>query len=71
MIFTDICQGIFSVGRITPTGVTLLGTAFAINKPGYFAPVVAIILVTITKMGINAWLAMRKEKREATEKSTE
>ena len=32
MIFHDISQGVFSVGRITPNGVSLLGTAFAINK---------------------------------------
>lgn len=37
----------------------------------FLAPVIAIILVTITKMGINAWLAMRKEKRSAVEKNTE
>ena len=37
----------------------------------FLAPVVAIILVTITKMGINAWLAMRKEKRATTEKTTD
>ena len=43
MIFTDICHGIFSVGRITPTGVSLLGTAFAINKPGYFATAAHVV----------------------------
>ena len=34
----------------------------------FLAPVIAIVLVTITKMGINAWLAMRKEKRSVGEK---
>ena len=43
MIFTDICRGIFSVGRITPTGLTLLGTAFAINKPGFFATAAHVV----------------------------
>jgi len=38
----------------------------------FLAPAIAIVLVTITKMGLNAWLAMRKENRIATsEKSTE
>lgn len=37
----------------------------------FLAPVIAIILVTITKIGINAWLAMRKEKRSAAEKNTD
>ena len=37
----------------------------------FLAPVVAIILVTITKMGINAWLAMRKEKKATTDKTTD
>lgn len=35
----------------------------------FLAPVIAIVLVTITKMGINAWLAMRKERRTADEKT--
>ncbi len=43
MIFTDICKGIFSVGRITPTGLSLLGTAFAINKAGYFATAAHVV----------------------------
>ena len=43
MIFTDICRGIYSLGRITPTGVILLGTAFAINKPGYFATAAHVV----------------------------
>ncbi len=43
MIYTDICRGIFSVGRITPMGVSLLGTAFAINKPGYFATAAHVV----------------------------
>ena len=43
MIFTDICRGIFSLGRITPTGLSLLGTAFAINKAGYFATAAHVV----------------------------
>ena len=43
MIFTDICQGIYSLGRVTPSGITLLGTAFAIDKPGYFATAAHVV----------------------------
>lgn len=43
MIFTDISQGVFSVGRITPNGITLLGSAFAINKSGYFATAAHVV----------------------------
>lgn len=43
MFFSDISRGVFSVGRITPNGVTLLGTAFAINKQGYFATAAHVV----------------------------
>lgn len=43
MNFTDICRGIFSVGRITPNGLSLLGTAFAVNKPGFFATAAHVV----------------------------
>ena len=43
MIFHDISQGVFSVGRITPNGVSLLGTAFAINRQGYFATAAHVV----------------------------
>ena len=37
MFFTDISYIVHPVGRITPTGISLLGTAFFINKPGILA----------------------------------
>lgn len=37
MFFTDISYVVHPVGRITPTGISLLGTAFFINKPGILA----------------------------------
>ena len=43
MIFSDISQGVLSVGRITPNGLILLGTAFAISKPGYFATAAHVV----------------------------
>lgn len=35
----------------------------------FLGPVIAIVLVIITKMGINAWLAMRKEKKDTTQEA--
>jgi S1-C subfamily serine protease len=35
--FSPIAQGIFAVGQAGPGGVQLAGTAFLLNKPGYFA----------------------------------
>lgn len=131
MYFTDISYVVHPVGRVTPNGVTLLGTAFFINRRGllataahvtgnndsglvivmnkvssiqdyqdtsdnaiqcipakikeinpiadvcilevppvlgtsapFLAPVIAIVLLTIGKIGLNAWLATRREKRE-------
>lgn len=37
MYFTDISYVVHPVGRVTPTGVTLLGTAFFINRTGLLA----------------------------------
>ena len=37
MFFTDISYVVHPVGRITPTGISLLGTSFFINKPGILA----------------------------------
>ena len=37
MYFTDISYVVHPVGRITPNGVTLLGTAFFINRSGLLA----------------------------------
>ena len=33
----------------------------------FLAPVIAIVLLTIGKIGLNAWLAARKEKRKQNE----
>lgn len=49
--------GIISVALASP-----LGTSSA-----FLAPIIAIIFVTITKIGINAWLSARKEKRNANQ----
>jgi S1-C subfamily serine protease len=35
--FNGVSGFMFAVGRSTPSGVQLLGTAFALNKPGMFA----------------------------------
>ena len=37
MYFTDISYVVHPVGRVTPNGVTLLGTAFFINRSGLLA----------------------------------
>lgn len=55
----------YIVGAISVSLSSKLGASAA-----FLAPVIAIIFVTITKMGINAWLAMRREKRATTEEST-
>ena len=49
--------GIISVALASP-----LGTSSA-----FLAPIIAIIFVTIAKIGINAWLSARKEKRNANQ----
>jgi len=43
MFFTDISYVVHPVGRITPNGVTLLGTAFFINKPGLLATAAHVV----------------------------
>lgn len=48
----------YIVGIISVALAPILGTSAA-----FLAPIIAIIFVTIAKMGINAWLAARKEKR--------
>lgn len=50
----------YIVGVISVALSPILGTSSA-----FLAPVIAIILVTIAKIGINAWLAARQEKRNA------
>lgn len=37
MDFSSFSKGIFALGRNAPGGVQLLGTVFALNKPGHFA----------------------------------
>ena len=48
----------YIVGAISVALAPILGTSSA-----FLSPIIAIFLVTIAKMGINAWLAARKEKR--------
>lgn len=48
----------YIVGAISVALAPTLGASSV-----FLAPVIAIILVTISKIGINAWLEMRKEKR--------
>lgn len=55
----------YIVGGLSIALAPVLGT----SAP-FLAPVIAIVLLTIGKIGLNAWLATRKEKREK-EKSTE
>lgn len=43
MFFTDISYVVHPVGRITPNGVSLLGTAFFINKPGLLATAAHVV----------------------------
>lgn len=56
-----IVQAVF-VSGLSYVLSTVLGVSGA-----FLAPVIAIALCTITKMGINAWLAMRKAERENTD----
>ena len=57
----------YIVGAISVALSPVLGASAS-----FLSPVIAIIFVTITKMSINAWLAMRKEKKiSATEKTIE
>ena len=43
MFCTDISYVVHPVGRITPTGISLLGTAFFINKPGLLATAAHVV----------------------------
>ncbi len=55
----------FIVGAISVALSPILGTSSV-----FLAPIIAIILVTIAKMGIRAWLAMRKEKHSANNQNS-
>lgn len=48
----------YIVGAISVALAPILGTSSV-----FLAPIIAIVFVTIAKIGINAWLSMRKEKR--------
>lgn len=48
----------FIVGAISVALAPILGTSSV-----FLSPIIAIVLVTIAKIGINAWLSARKEKR--------
>lgn len=54
----------YAVGVISVALSSELGTSAA-----FIAPAIALLLVMISKMGVNAWLAMRKEKRETEVKN--
>lgn len=43
MIFTDICNVVHPVGRITTNGIELLGTAFFINQAGLLATAAHVV----------------------------
>lgn len=40
-----------------------LAPVFNTSSP-FLAPIIALVMVTVAKVGINAWLAKRKEERE-------
>lgn len=52
----------YIVGIISVALSPALGTSSA-----FLAPLIAITFITITKMGINAWLSARKEKRNTNQ----
>lgn len=43
MSFTNINKVVFPVGRVTPDGVSLLGTAFLIGKQGRFVTATHVV----------------------------
>ena len=43
MIFTNICNGVYPVGRIITGGVQILGTAFFIKQPGLVATAAHVV----------------------------
>lgn len=49
----------YVVGGISIALAPVLGTSSS-----FLAPVIAIVLLTIGKIGLNAWIATRREKRE-------
>jgi Mg2+/citrate symporter len=49
----------YIVGGISIALAPVLGTSAS-----FLAPVVAIVLLIIGKMGLNAWIATRREKKE-------
>ena len=54
----------YIVGAISVALSPILGAAAT-----FLAPIIAIVLLTIAKMGINAWLAMRKEQHSNTDQN--
>ena len=44
MYFTDISYVVHPVGRVTPNGVTLLGTAFFINRRGLLRKLTLLLM---------------------------
>lgn len=58
----------FSLGQTSAvTGISLaLAGPLAAASP-FLAPAVALILVTVSKMGLNAWCAMMTERRTTSE----
>lgn len=54
----------YAVGLLSVALSPILGSSSV-----FLSPVIAIICLTITKIGVNAWLAMRKEKRENNQKA--
>ncbi len=43
MIFSQMNRIVFPIARLTPNGVSLLGTCFLICKPGYFATAAHVV----------------------------
>ena len=43
MFFTDVSELVHPIGRVTPSGINLLGTAFVIHKPGILATAAHVV----------------------------
>lgn len=43
VIFSQMNRVVFPIGRVTPNGVSLLGTCFLIGKPGHFATAAHVV----------------------------
>lgn len=56
MYFTDISYVVHPVGRVTPNGVTLLGTAFFINRRGLLATAAHVTGNNDSEVVANKWL---------------